>query len=265
MVRAAEKVPAKARAMISPVIAPIIQHDTYPPRAFVAHGPLYSMEPRIYQPIVHEMLFTWVVWKMHLAQPERSPVSGEVFLKIAKAFWGSEEAGHLSSYENKALATKIIQNRTYIKDGLGLCDFAWPITYSFNTPDNVGDPDLEAKIFSATTGIDGSELERYAERISNLQRAILLREGRKVPEADFPPEFNFTEPLGTDAFGREMLVPGPGGEVVNATGNILDKDKYTSVLKEHYRLRGWDEETGVPTAETLAALDLQDLAPSLQR
>ncbi len=265
LLRAGEKVSEPARAMFSPTIAAIGQHDIYPPRAFVAHALLYPMEPRVYQPIVHELLFTWVVWKIHLAQPERSPVTSKVFLDIAKAFWGSEEAGHLSSYEGKALAAKKIQNRTYIKDSLGLCDFAWPITYSFNTPDHVGDPDLEAKIFSAVTGIDGSELDRYAERISNLQRAILVQEGRRVPQTDFPPEFNFTEPLGTDRFGRKMLVPGPGGEVVDATGNILNRERYTSMLKEYYRFRGWGQDTGLPHAETLAALELQELAPSFQR
>lgn len=158
-----------------------------------------------------------------------------------------------------------MQNRTYIKDSLGLCDFAWPITYSFNTPNHVGDPNLEARIFSAVTGMDGDELYRYAERISNMQRAVLVQEGRKVPQDDFPPEFNFTEPLVLDSFGREMVVPGPGGAIVNTTGNTLDRGKYMTMLQEYYRLRGWDQETGLPHPDTLAALNLQDLAPGFQR
>jgi len=132
-----------------------------------------------------------------------------------------------------------------------------------NTPDHVGDPELEAKIFTAVTGVDGQKLALYADRIFNQQRAILLREGRKVPEADFPPEFNFTEPLQTDARGRPVTVPGPGDEPVSATGKKLDKDKFVSMLKEYYQLRGWDTETGLPHMHTLASLGLEDLADSL--
>jgi aldehyde:ferredoxin oxidoreductase len=180
--------------------------------------------------------------------------------KIAKAFWGSEEAGEFTSYEGKALAAKKIQDRTYNRDSLGLCDFAYPITYSFNTPDHVGDPDIEAKLLTAVTDIDGAELDRYGERVFNLQRAILLREGRKVPEADFPPEYNFTEPLPAIAHFEDMAVLGPGGKAVSAAGKILDRDRFTTMLKEYYHLRGWDEETGLLKPKTLAALGLDDLS-----
>ena len=87
-----------------------------------------------------------------------------------------------------------------------------------------------------------------------------MREGHRVPEDDFPPEFNFTEPFQTNPHGRPVMVPGPGDEAVDATGKILDRDKFMSMLKEYYRLRGWDEETGLPRVETLTALGLDDLA-----
>jgi len=264
LVRAGEKVSDKARAMFSPTLAPIGMRELMPSRAFVAHALLYPMEPRVHQPILHEIVFVWGVWKLNQFQPDFSPITTKVVHDIARAFWGSEEAGDLSSYEGKALAAQKVQNRTHVKDSLGLCDFGWPITYSLNTPDHVGDPGLEAKLFSAVTGIAGEEIDRCAERIFNLQRAILLREGRRVPEADFPLEFNFTEPLGTDPFGRPMIVPGPGEEPVNATGNTLDRERFKSMLKEYYRLRGWGEETGLPRADTLAALGLDDVAAGLQ-
>jgi aldehyde:ferredoxin oxidoreductase len=261
LVRAREKVSERARAMFSHAIAPIGQHDLAPPRAIVAHALIYPMEPRVHQPIIHEISFARVAWDLNQFQADLTPVTNKVFHDVARAFWGSYEAGDLSSYEGKALAAKNIQNRTYIKDSLGLCDFAWPITYSFSTPDHVGDPDLEAKIFTAVTGIAGEELERHAERIANLQRAILVREGRKVPEADFPLEFNFTETLQMGARGQKVMVPGPGDEVVDATGNTLDRDKFESMLREYYRLRGWDEATGLPQLETLQSLGLDDLTP----
>jgi len=266
MGRVKEKVSDKARAMISPTVAPIGRHDEMPPRAFVTHALLYPMEPRLHHPPLHETAYVWVAWTVNQSQPQLSPVTTKVFHDVAKAFWGSDEAGDVTSYEGKALAAVKIQNRTYIKESLVLCDFVWPITYSFNTPDHVGDPDLEAKLFSAVTGADAEQIDRYGERICNLQRAILLREGRKLPEADFPPEYNFTVPLPTaEAFGRPTMVPGPGEEVVNAGGNLLDRGKFTRILKEYYRLRGWDEETGLPRPETLAALGLDDLLPSGRR
>ncbi|NQT31743.1 MAG: hypothetical protein HQ588_05350 [Deltaproteobacteria bacterium] len=264
LVRAGEKVSDKARAMLNYNVAPIGIHDIFPPRIYVAHALLYPMEPRVHHNILHEMPLTTGAWALNQHQPGATPVTTEAFHGIAKAFWGSDEAGDVSSYEGKALAAVKIQNRTYLKESLGLCDFAWPNTNSFNTPDHVGDPDLEAKIFTAVTGIAGEELEPAAERIFNLQRAIMLREGRRVPEDDFPPEYNFTEPLQSNpAFGI-LTVPGPGEEVVDVTGNTLDRDKFTNMLKEYYRLRGWDEETGLPRAETLSALGLDDLVPALQ-
>jgi aldehyde:ferredoxin oxidoreductase len=265
LVRAGEKISSKARAMFSNSIAPIGQHDLAPSRAIITHALLYSMEPRVHQPIIHEISFVEVPWGTERMEPGSTNITTKVFHDVAKAFWGSDEAGDLSSYDGKALAAKKIQNRTYTKDSLGLCDFAWPITYSFATPDHVGDPNLEAKIFTAVTGIAGEELDQYAERIANLQRAIMVREGRRTPEDDHPPEFNFTEPLRTDAHGQPVMVPGPDDETVDATGKTLDRTKYASLLKEYYRLRGWDEETGLPRAETLADLGIDDLAPSFQR
>jgi aldehyde:ferredoxin oxidoreductase len=120
---------------------------------------------------------------------------------------------------------------------------------------------LEARIFSAVTGVGGDELEKCAELICTIQRAILLREGRKTPEDDYPREFNFTEPLLASSHGRKMLVPGPGEETVDATGKTLDSARFTGMLKEYYGLRGWDEETGQPLPDTLSALGLDDLMP----
>ncbi|HUT67793.1 MAG TPA: aldehyde ferredoxin oxidoreductase N-terminal domain-containing protein [Dehalococcoidales bacterium] len=264
LVRAGEKVSAQARKMFSHTIAPVGQQDLAPPRAIVAHALIYPMEPRIHQPLIHEISFVNAAWSINLMQPGSTGVTTGVFHEIAKAFWGSEAAGDLSSYEGKALAAQKIQNRTYTKDSLGLCDFAWPITYSFATPDHVGDPTLEAKLFTAVTGADAGELAPCAERIASVQRAIMVREGHRVPEDDFPPEFNFTEPLGSGPRGGKVMVPGPRDEAVDATGNVLDRDKFSGMLREYYRLRGWDEETGLPRADTLNNLGLEDLLPSFQ-
>lgn len=260
LVRAGEQISERARAMFTHAVVPIGIGDWQPPRAHVAHALLYAMEPRMHMPVLHEMAHLRARWQAHLNHPEKSPVNSKVFRAIARVFWGSEEAADLSSYEGKPLAAKKIQDRMYIKDSLGLCSFAWPIMDSFNTVDHVGDPTLEAQLFSAVTGIDGKELDRYAERIFNLQRAILIREGRQVPESDSIPEYNFTEPLKTDPLGRELLIPGPEDEVISTMGNVLDREQFKIMLKDYYQLRGWDSVTGLPRADTLLALGLDELA-----
>ncbi|OGP54389.1 MAG: hypothetical protein A2Y65_09350 [Deltaproteobacteria bacterium RBG_13_52_11] len=264
LVRAGEKVSDKARAMFPYNLAPIGVHDLFPPRVIMVHALLYPMEPRVHHNVLHETAWVYLAWVFNQLEPGLTPITTKVVHDIARAFWGSDEAGDLSAYKGKALAAIKVQNRNYSRDSLGLCDFAYPITYSFNTPDHVGDPDLEAKIFTAVTGIAGEEVDRCGERVCNLQRAILVREGRRVPEADFPPEYNFTEPLQAIPHFPAMVVPGPDEEIVDIKGKILDRDKFTSMLKEYYRLRGWEEETGLPKAETLAALGLDDLTPTFQ-
>jgi aldehyde:ferredoxin oxidoreductase len=263
MMRVREKVSAEARALFYHSVAPIGMHDGVPPRAYIAHALLYPFENRMHPISVHEMGYVRMPWTMHQADPESSPITPEVYLKIAKAFWGSEAAADQTTYEGKAMAARNIQNRTYLRDSLGLCDFVWPITYSLSKPDHMGDPDLEGRIFNAVTGIDAAELGPYAERIFNMQRLIRVREGHRVPEDDFPPKFNFTEPLTLGPHGGKMIMPGPGARPVDMTGNVLDRDKFTGMLKEYYQLRGWDEKTGLPTKETLTALGMEDLIKAI--
>jgi aldehyde:ferredoxin oxidoreductase len=88
-----------------------------------------------------------------------------------------------------------------------------------------------------------------------------LQEGQRVPEADFPPGFNFTEPLQAIPNFDMVMIPGPNGKEVDVRGKTLDRDRCKNMLREYYRLRGWDEETGRPKDETLANLGLDDLAP----
>jgi len=261
MVRIGDRVSAKARALFPYTVAPIGMKDQASPRTYIVNGLLSYMEPRLHQNLMHEHIVAVGGWMHNRMEPGSTPVTTEVLRNLARTFWGSEAAADVTSYEGKALAAKTVQNRTCLKESLGLCDFASPTLYSYNTPDHLGDPELEAKLFNAVTGIDGKELARYGERIFNLQRLILLREGRRVPEADYPSDRNFTEPYpGMPHVGnRPMLVPGPGDTAINVIGNVLNREKYTGLLKEYYRLRGWDEETGRPLPETLAALKLDDL------
>ena len=264
MMRVREKVSPAAAALFPHATAPIGQQDAIPPRSFIAHALIYPFENRMHPIGVHEMAFVRLPWGMNQADPAASPVTPEVFCRIARLYWGSEAAADQTTYEGKALAAKMIQDRTYLKDSLGLCDLAWPITYSLATPDHVGDPTLEGRIFKAATGVDAAVLGTAAERIFNVQRYIFSREGHRIPQDDYPPEFNFTTPLLSPMPGGKVMAPGPGGRPADMTGNVLDRDKFTAMLKEYYRLRGWDVTTGLPTPETVTRLGLEDMAGKLK-
>ncbi|OGO20374.1 MAG: hypothetical protein A2144_11280 [Chloroflexi bacterium RBG_16_50_9] len=259
LVRAGEKVSAQARALFSHFVTPIGFKDLFTPRTCIVNALLYSMEPRVHHNILHETGHVIGAWSANQLHPGATPMTSKLVHDIARVFWGSEAAAEVSSYEGKALAAKKVQNRTYIKESLGLCDCIYPVTFSFNTTDHMGDPDLEARVFQEVTGVAGEESDICGERICNVQRAILLREGRQVPQADYPADYNFTEPFIGSPISRASLVPGPGETVVDVKGNTLDREKFTVMLKEYYHLRGWDEQTGLPLPETLASLGLDDL------
>ena len=140
MARAYEKLPPKASALLSPAAAAGGREESSPPGAIIPFALLSSMEPRAHVALTHEISRTRLVWLRGRTQPNISPVNGKVWHKIAKAFWGSEAAGDLSTYEGKALVVKKVQDRTYLKDSLGLCDACWPIVYSLNTSDHVERP-----------------------------------------------------------------------------------------------------------------------------
>ncbi|HTY82169.1 MAG TPA: aldehyde ferredoxin oxidoreductase N-terminal domain-containing protein [Dehalococcoidales bacterium] len=242
--RAGEKISLTARALYSHQVNGIGQYETTPTRQYVVQSLLIPMEPRAHQPLLHATVFPVAAWRVNQANPKASPIDTAALQRVAKAFWGGEAAADVSSYEGKPLAAMKIENRTYLHDSLGLCNFTWPIDYSFSTDDNVGDPNLEGKLYEAVTGQPADRLAEYAPRIVDLQRAILLREGRKMPQADYPREYLFTEPLPKD---YPAIAPGPTGPI-DISGNKLDKEKYTAMLREFYKLRGWNPETGKPSS-----------------
>ena len=136
---------------------------------------------------------------------------------------------------------------------------------SWNTPDNVGDPGLESQVFRAVTGLDIDEagLRRVGERIFNLQRLILLREGRRPLDDDILEEFNFQDPVQSVFMNPEVLAPGPGEEVLSRKGKTLSHNQFEQMRMEFYNLRGWDPECGLQKMDTLRALRLDDVISDL--
>ena len=127
----------------------------------------------------------------------------------------------------------------------------------------MGDTAVESKLLSAVTGIEYSEteLDRIGERIWNVQRAIMVREGR-TKEEDTLHEAYFRE---TNIQRREK------GEMQSHTNVASDQTKpiprrtFEEAKETYYRMRGWDEKTGYPTREKLISLGLNEIAQQLGR
>jgi len=267
LLRTGEKLGDQARTHFTNEVSGVGDGANYSAREYLMNGLLYALEPR--QPIamLHEVSWLTGQWVMNQSNPAASPVTSGVFRAAADKFWGHERAWDLNTYAGKAAAATKIIDRTYVKDSLLLCDSVWPIMVSWNTPDHVGDPTLESQVFTAATGIETDEagLNQYGERIFNLQRAILLREGRHPKADDVPAEFNFTDPVETVFMNPDVIVPGPGGNVVSRKGRTLDRDAFETMRQEFYDLRGWDADSGLQKAATLEHLGLSDMAQELKQ
>jgi len=184
---------------------------------------------------------------------------------IAGRFWGGEAAADFTTYDGKALAAKRIQDRQYVKESLMLCDWMYPVLDIPNSEDHVGDPTIESRIVSAVLGEETDEpsLNRVGERVLNLQRAILAREGWRGRLDDTLPDEWHTSPLETHVADPDCLVPGKNGEPVSRLGAVVDKEQFERMKDEYYRLRGWDVATGLQTETNLEELGLGDIVDDL--
>ncbi len=264
-VKAAELLGTEAGEVILEQISRAGQDLVYEPRSYITTGIFYAMEPR--QPIqhLHEISFLMSSWLMWAYKVEGSYASSDVVRAIARKFWGSEEAADFSTYEGKALAAKKIQERQYAKECLILCDFLWPIMLVESSTDHIGDSSIESQVLSAVTGNDVDEQELYyiAEKVFNLQRAILIRDGHRGKEDDVLPEACFSKPLDRSTFNPQSLLPGKYGEFMSREGSILDRDKFERMKEEYYSLRGWDINSGLQKDSVLQDLGLGDVAEDL--
>lgn len=208
---------------------------------------------------------SWLAW---VGGEEGAFFSTDYLRDVAVKFWGSEIAADFSTYEGKALAAKKIQDRTYVKESLVLCDMRWPINLAYYPGGYVGETTLESQIFSAITGkeMDEAQLNKVGERIFNLQRAILLRQGWQGRKGDSLLDYFFTKPLreGEIFLNPDCLVPGRDGEVISRKGAVVDKEEFENMKSEYYELRGWDAESGLPTRAELEELQLGDIARDLE-
>ncbi|MEM2904580.1 MAG: aldehyde ferredoxin oxidoreductase N-terminal domain-containing protein [Candidatus Bathyarchaeia archaeon] len=166
----------------------------------------------------------------------RGPLTIEQIKKVAAKTYGfAETVDPESGYRFKAEPTIWHQNRDCVKDSLCVCDQVFPVMYSRETADGAGDTGLEAQLLSAVTGRETSEaeLDRIGERIFNLERAIMAREGRTRKDDE------------------------------EAASYFKQPDPQGIAMDEYYSLRGWDLEKGWPTRAKLNQLSLSDVADEL--
>ncbi len=104
------------------------------------------------------------------------------------------------------------------------------------------------ELFSLAPGVEMDEkaMSTAAERIYTVERAFLVREG--ITRKD--------DVLG-GKWGNEPTPDGP------LKGERLDPEKFDKLLDEYYQVRGWDS-MGIPTASTLSALGLEDIAEEIR-
>ena len=272
VMRAADTLGGGAKALALERFTQSGRGFAYGPKVFSPSALIYATEVRPSVIELHEIcepLTKWALW--YTTQGSFSYLSTDVLRKIARRFWGSEEAVDFTSFKGKSRAAVSIQNRQHVKDSLILCDFAYPIMDDARAEDHVGDGTLESRLYSAVTGQETSEAElnRIGERIFNLYRAILLREGRRGRDDDYLPESQFVEkdePV-YDVFGMfnpDLYLPGKGDEVISRKGRALSREGFEDMKNEYYQLRGWDGATGLLTRDKLMELDLQDLIEPLK-
>lgn len=266
--KAASTLGKEAEAVAGSFLADPFGHlPVFDPRLFLSTGLIYALEPRTPIPQLAELGGTVsCVWKDWALRIPGAYVSNEVLRAVARRLWGSESAVDFSTYKGKALAAKKVQDRWFANECLIACLWMFPIWYSEHTPDHLGDPSIESRLLSAVTGrkIPEEEFYRIGERIFNLQRAILTREGRRGRKDDILPEFFFTQPLVTDGYNEECLVPGKGDEIISRKGAVVDPKAFERMKDEYYALRRWDVATGLPTKARLIELGLDEVARELE-
>jgi aldehyde:ferredoxin oxidoreductase len=140
------------------------------------------------------------------------------------------------SYEGKAYPAIWTENLCAVGDALGICRFVT----KWLSPGLLGFNEF-ADAVNAVTGYDTTpeKLMEAGERIYNLERLFLIREGLDRKDDRVPERFH--EPW---HYGFQK-------------GSCIDKEKFETLLDEYYREHGWDAD-GIPTRETLERLELLD-------
>lgn len=120
-------------------------------------------------------------------------------------------------------------------DSANMCQFVWGSSWQLYGPEQI------LKMIQAITGWDVTidELLTVGERRVNMMRMFNAREGIDSSQ---------------DTLSKKFFKPLKGGPT---DGLKVDKNEFEMAKNEYYRQSGWDEETGIPTKQTLKRLQLE--------
>jgi aldehyde:ferredoxin oxidoreductase len=147
------------------------------------------------------------------------------------------------TFEGKAEYTARINHFSIYTDSMIVCHLAESIW---------GPLDISewcVKSLNVATGMQSSleDAKKTAERIWNMMRAFMVREGFRRKDDKLPKRFM-----------EEPIPKGP------SKGMVFSRENLDKLLDEYYGFRGWDLKTGIPTPERLTSLDLEDVAQDMK-
>lgn len=158
--------------------------------------------------------------------------------------FGIPSIGPPSAYANKERVVGFFERMEAVLDSLGMCLFMNGFTGDMLTPRDCAD----LLSIALDKRVDASEILQYGERIHTLEKAFNVLHAGWTREDDFPPRRFMEEPIS-----------------VEGEPQYLDREKWSRLLDDYYDFHGWDPATGWPTANTLDALNLQDIAERIDQ
>jgi aldehyde:ferredoxin oxidoreductase len=158
----------------------------------------------------------------------------DMFPPVKEAIYGNPPRVNPFTYRGKAVMAKWFEDLFCGVNALGLCTF--PADKLALGPTDYAD------LISSFLGeeISPGEFMKIGERIFNVQRLYLIREGISRKDDIWPARF----------FEEEL----PEGL---AKGAIVDRETIERTLDDYYDARGWDRVAGCPTTQTLDRLGLK--------
>jgi aldehyde:ferredoxin oxidoreductase len=148
--------------------------------------------------------------------------------------------------DGKAPVVIWCENSSALADAMGLCKFVDKMWFTRARHHSILPEEL-ADLITTATGweVSGEELTRIGERIVNLERAFLVRDGLSRKDDTLPEKY------------QEPLPDGP------SKGLCISEEELDRMLNDYYDRRGWDQE-GRPTKKTLVGLGLRGVADTIQ-
>jgi aldehyde:ferredoxin oxidoreductase len=155
--------------------------------------------------------------------------------------FGVPEAAFRLEYKGKGKVVKFYEERCVLADSLNACK---------NTITNMEILSYSeaAELLNYLTGLQFTEsgIQKACERIYNVERSYIVREGIRRKDDTLP-----------ERFLKEPLPEGSGP----STGSVVELEP---MLDEYYSERNWDPETGIPFEEKLLELGLSDIVNDLK-